>query len=101
MAAAPTGAGVINAGGGWSRLATPSSAGERAVAAGLAAALSGAPVQQPQPPPQTQRNRDAAVAGARLVAAQAANPTVPVRSPQTKTKKDRKRGRKTRKRSKH
>ena len=93
--AAPTGAAVATGG------ATPSSAGERAVAAGLAAALSGAPVQQPQPPPQTQRNRDATAAGARLVAAQAANPTVPVRSPQTKTKKDRKRGRKTRKRSKH
>ena len=101
VAAAPTGAGVINAGGGWSRLATPSTAGGRAVAAGLAAALSGAPVQQPQPPPQTQRNRDATAAGALLVAAQAANPTVPVRSPQTKNKKERKRGRKTRKRSKH
>ena len=74
---------AVNAGGGWSRAAS-SSAGERAVAA-----------------PQTQRNREAALAAARVVAAQAANPNVRVVRPQTKTKKERKQGRKTRKRSKH
>jgi hypothetical protein len=92
---------VVNAAAvnGWSRVA-PSSAGERAVAAGLAAALAGTPLKQPLPPPQTQRNREAALAAARVVAAQAANPNVRVSRPQTKNKKDRKQGRKTRKRSK-
>jgi len=92
---------VVNAAvNGWSRVA-PSSAGERAVAAGLAAALAGTPLKQPLPPPQTQRNREAALAAARVVAAQAANPNVRLSRPQTKNKKDRKQGRKTRKRSKH
>jgi len=89
---------------GWSRVA-PSSAGERAVAAGLAATLAGTPLKQPLPPPQTQRDREAALAAARVVAAQARNPTVQVNKPlPQKTKKDRKerkQGRKTRKRSKH
>jgi len=97
LPAAPAVEAAVN---GWSRVA-PSSAGERAVAAGLAAALAGTPLKQPLPPPQTQRNREAALAAARVVAAQAANPNVRVSRPQTKTKKDRKRGRKTRKRSKH